>query len=560
MTTKWEIPEFQRAASQTQARIREDFADAPDEVKPLLTFVDKHLFASDLSVAMVKRRCSVRGTAILKAFEAATGKTLGAYIRDRYLGAAELLLLHSDLQIWRIGEIFRYSSESAFSRAFRRWKGQRPSELRRSAGIGRVQRKRSDGAEFWVRSLAGCLDARSSRALGYRQQAIYGDASSQQAENKSLAKPLLRPDVMMERGFAKEVWGAIKHEPFAVQRATVLSSFVSPSLFHVLREQSLEEGRRDRQVGVWLAELAFEVLERCAPTLDEGTHDLKTLGWICISNARRLANDLPGAEEAIYRAEAGWNIPRSDPDPTVGAQILEFKSVLRLSQRRFDEALELENRAIERLRSLDEPRLLGRALVGRSVIVGYRGSSLDAIPDLREALSLLSEHDEPYLVFSAQDALAAIYALSGAYDQADVVLTTAKALCSRLAFEFGWLQLRWIEGLVKRGQGDPQAAESLLLDARDGFVTFGALDHVAVIALDLGILYVEQGRSAEAIELMVATLPMIKALDIYPEATAALALIRQAVEAEEMTLEVLGEARAHLEQLRRDPSVQISGA
>ncbi len=110
---------------------------------------------------------------------------------------------------------------------------------------------------------------------------------------------------------------------------------------------------------------------------------------------------------------------------------------------------------------------------------------------------------------------------------------------------------------MKRGQGDPRAAESLLLDARAGFVTFGELDHVAVIALDLGILYDEQGRSTEAIKLMVATLPVIKALKIYPEATAALALIRQAVEAEEITLEVLGEARSHLERLRRDPSIQV---
>ncbi len=560
MVIEWETPECERAASEARSRIRQDFANAPDDVKPLLAFIDKHLFDSDLGAGTVKRRCGVRGPATLKAFRMATGKTLGAYIRDRRLGTAQILLIHSDLAVWRIGKLFGYSGESAFSRAFRRWRGQRPSDIRQSAGIGRAQRKRRDGAGFWSRALVGCLDARSSRALDYRQQAIYGAASGQQADNTRLAKPLLRPDLMMERGFAREVWNAIRHEPFVVQRATVLTTFVSPSLFHVLRIQSREEGRRDHRVGVQLAELALEILELCEPGLGERIYDLKTLGWAWVGNARRLANDRMGAEEAFVRAGAEWSMPRRKPDPVVEAEFLDLKSTLRLFQRRFDEALELENRAIECLRSLDELSLLARTLIGRATILYYTGKDGDQIPDLVEALELLDKRKDPYLTLAAQGTLAFAFTGTGEYDQAAELLPTAKALCSRLAFELGWLQLRWIEGLVRRGQGDPRAAESLLLDARAGFVTFGELDHVVVIALDLGILYVEQARSTEAIELMVATLPMIKALDIYPEATAALALIRQAVEAEEMTLEVLDEARAHLERLRRDPSVQVSGA
>ncbi len=434
MATEWEIPECRRAVLQARARIRKDFAGAPDEVKPLLAYVDKHLFASDLSVAMVKRRCGVRGTAVLKAFHTTTGKTLGAYIRDRLLGTAELLLLHSDLAVWRIGKIFGYSGESAFSRAFRRWKGQTPSDLRRSAGIGRTQRKRSDGAEFWSRALAGCLDARSSRALDYRQQAIYGAASGQQADNTRLAKPLLRPDLMMERGFAREVWDAIRHEPFVVQRATVLATFVSPSLFHVLRIQSREEGRRDHRVGVQLAELALEILELCEPGLGERIYDLKTLGWAWVGNARRLANDRMGAEEAFVRAGAEWSMPRRNPDPVVEAEFLDLESTLRLFQRRFDEALELENRAIECLQSLDEPRLLARTLIGRATIFDYTGKNGEQVSDLFEALELLDRRKDPYLVLAAQGNLAMVHTVAGDYDQAAELLPTAKALCSRVAF------------------------------------------------------------------------------------------------------------------------------
>ena len=139
-------------------------------------------------------------------------------------------------------------------------------------------------------------------------------------------------------------------------------------------------GRRDRLQGVRLAELAVESLEGCAKNLGAGIHDLRALGWAWVGRARRLANDHAAADEAFARAEAEWCVPRPSPDPVIEAEILDLKSALRLFQRRFDEALELASCSIDRLRLLDEPRLLARALVGWANIMIYRGDEPTARP------------------------------------------------------------------------------------------------------------------------------------------------------------------------------------
>ena len=109
----------------------------------------------------------------------ATGQTLGAYIKGCRMATAEQLVLHSDLPIWRIGELSGYSGETAFSRAFLRCKGQRPQELRRSlkpASGSRPTGKRVelDRSGFWCRAWNGALGPDENRALGYRLQAMQG--------------------------------------------------------------------------------------------------------------------------------------------------------------------------------------------------------------------------------------------------------------------------------------------------------------------------------------------------------------------------------------------------
>ena len=305
-------------------------------------------------------------------------------------------------------------------------------------------------------------------------------------------------------------------EPYAVQRATV-RAHASPALFHKLREKSLEMGRRDRLQGVRLAELAVVSLEGCAKNLGAGIHDYRALGWAWVGRARRLANDHAAADEAFARAEAEWCVPRPSPDPVIEAEILDLKSALRLFQRRFDEALELASRSIDRLRLLDEPRLLARALVGWANIMIYRGDEPTARPCLQEALELVDSCDEPYLVLSAMSALANLHAQLGAHEEAAGVLPKAKALCTQLAFELGWHQLRWIEGLVKKGQGELETAASLFLDAKQGFEGLGELDCVAVITLDLGITYSEQGRASQVVELIQEAMPVFKTFRSYSE-------------------------------------------
>ena len=79
---------------------------------------------------------------------------------------------------------------------------------------------------------------------------------------------------------------------------------------------------------------------------------------------------------------------------------------------------------------------------------------------------------------------------------------------------------------------------------------------MAVITLDLGITYSEQGRASQVVELIQEAMPVFKTFRSYPEGAAALRILHSALAAEVVALESLQAARAHLERLRRDPSVQ----
>ncbi len=96
-----------------------------------------------------------------------------------------------------------------------------------------------------------------------------------------------------------EVWPRLSGLPYESQRLVVQQYvFTSPELFDLLREKSRQEGRRDRQRGIELAELALLSLDVSAAALGERIHELRALGRAWLGNAKRLALDFPGAEEA----------------------------------------------------------------------------------------------------------------------------------------------------------------------------------------------------------------------------------------------------------------------
>ncbi len=121
------------AAVESLERIRLDRAKAPLRIKPLLAYIEEHLFDPTLDVNHLKRACGVRDNSVPIQFHSAVGRPPHGYIEDRRLESACRLLATTDLKIWQISELLGYSSIQVFSRAFSRWSGQRPTLYRKKA-------------------------------------------------------------------------------------------------------------------------------------------------------------------------------------------------------------------------------------------------------------------------------------------------------------------------------------------------------------------------------------------------------------------------------------------
>src|SRR5262249_15698707 len=113
----------------------------------------------------------------------------------------------------------------------------------------------------------------------------------------------------------------------------------------------------------------------------------------------------------------------------------------------------------------------------------------------------------------------------------------------------------WVEGRIARGLGQVAEAEALFVVARDGFLAEGIPYDTALVALELALIYAEQGRSAELKRLAAELVPIFSSQQIHREALAGLGFFRRAVEAERAEVEVVARVREFLRKARCAPDL-----
>ncbi len=114
-----------------------------------------------------------------------------------------------------------------------------------------------------------------------------------------------------------------------------------------------------------------------------------------------------------------------------------------------------------------------------------------------------------------------------------------------------------MKGRIARGLGQHLEAEALLLAARERFVADESPFDAAVVSLELAVLYAEQKRTAELKQLAAEMLPIFTALKIHREALAALMFLKQAVDAEQLTVQTAMGVAQFLRRAEVDPSLKF---
>lgn len=335
------------------------------------------------------------------------------------------------------------------------------------------------------------------------------------------------------------------------------SRFHTWAVYELLIERSSQVSIADPEQGEELARLALELSEH----LDDSRYrlelieDLRARAWSYIGNSRRLRADLNEAEEAFQTAYG--HLKRGTREPIERAMFLDLKASLRRAQRRFDEAFRLLRRSITVFLEQGDQHRAGRSLVNLSAAHFLAGRAEEGIPLLHQALELIDPEQEPRLLISAWHNLIDCHAAAGRFMEAQGLYRKAHRLYTEFPDPRIQNRRKWVKARIARGLGQHDTAEALFLEARGGFIAEGIPYETAIVSLELATLYAEQGRTAELKRLAEEIVPFFASRHIHREAIAALVFLKQAVEAEQVSLEIVSEVAAFLKRAQDDPGLRF---
>jgi hypothetical protein len=130
-----------------------------------------------------------------------------------------------------------------------------------------------------------------------------------------------------------------------------------------------------------------------------------------------------------------------------------------------------------------------------------------------------------------------------------------KALSSEIGNALDQVRLRWVEARIDAGLGDRETARAGLVEVRHEFLAREMSYDAALVSLELALLSIEDGRTAEVKELAQEMTFLFQSLDVQPEFLAALAMFQQAAALESATAASVRQILALLERSHSGPEM-----
>jgi tetratricopeptide (TPR) repeat protein len=178
-----------------------------------------------------------------------------------------------------------------------------------------------------------------------------------------------------------------------------------------------------------------------------------------------------------------------------------------------------------------------------------------AIEALQEAAPWIDQEREPRWYFGLRFIRNACLCHVDRYQEAEEVLPELRALTARPEQAMDRVRVCWLAGRVAGGLGRIEEGIEALSAVRVKFAEAKIRYDEAMVSLELAGLYLQQGRTAEVKALAAKMEPVFHDQGVHAEAQKALALFRQAVELETMTVEMVRRLVAYLYRAQHDPAL-----
>ncbi len=342
--------------------------------------------------------------------------------------------------------------------------------------------------------------------------------------------------------------------------------FHSPDLCRRLLAESRQANFLDSGLAVDWASLAVRVAVLLQPKRASRTSRaesalcaLRAEALAVLGNAYRLIGELRAAEESFLSAEPLLAIP-GVASPGLLAEMHGLRASLRLAQRRLPEARQEIRTALGLAAGGNDLHQLGKLILKEAKILEEEGDLAAAAGRLAEAAEAIDSRTEPELYRIARFNLLGVLLRQGRYEEAAELLETVVPLfADEPAESTHRLRLRWSEGLIARSLHRLDEAEEALLSVENEFIRRQMGYDAALVAIDLGIVYLETGAVKPLRRLAAELLGVLAAKDLSKEAFACVLLYQDACQSARLTSPLAHElARFMREDRYRPPSLKVA--
>jgi hypothetical protein len=312
-------------------------------------------------------------------------------------------------------------------------------------------------------------------------------------------------------------------------------------LCEVLLDKSWGLRHEDSREMLRFASLAREAADRLSPEVygREETFDMRARAWGEYGNACRVNDNLVQSEWAFNRALELRS--QGSGAPVLRARLAELTAGLLSHQRQFQPALRALDLAYTLYVRQDHRHEAARVLISRGIYTGRSGDPELALLILARALTFAAEHKirDPKLSFIALHNILLFRVEHGEYAEAKRQLFEMRPLYARYAGAVDALKLRGIEARIAAGLGDDERAERGFLEVREEFNRRGQVYHAAIMGLELAAIWLRRGSLSEVKQIVGEILDVFRSRHVARESIAALLMLREALERDRATRELI---------------------
>lgn len=275
-------------------------------------------------------------------------------------------------------------------------------------------------------------------------------------------------------------------------------------------------------------------------------------------NAHRVLGHLKAADADLRFAR---RVSEQEPvtDVLVGAQLDSYEGSLRKLQGRLKEAAPVLHRAATLYRVAGERERTARTLMKLSLVHLHGGSHDEGVEAAEKVLELLGDGVDETLHVRARHNLALLLHARGDYQRAEEILDEDPEAFSKVDEEFGGFQVPWLRARIAWSREELARAEELFLETLRKARERGVAYDVALVALQLALVYLAEDRWDEVENLATEAIDVFRREEVHPEVFTGLSLIHEAARRRQATREMIQKTVAFLDReragLRRDRAV-----